>query len=106
MTQTEIKTMEINNKKLLAKIGNIQKDIGSLIRDELNKFQNYKYFEESQILKILKPALGKQKLTLILSDDDTQPLQYEREGNNHFIRYLKKLEISDQESGETNIYKF
>ena|SRR5436190_1264084 len=91
--------------RIIAKIGNIQRDIKSLIKDENNKFQNYKYFEESQILGILKPLLAREKLTLIISDDDSQPFQHEREGTNHFIKYLKKLEISDQESGESRIYK-
>ena len=63
------------NKGLNAKIGNIQKDIESLVKDEKNKNLNYKYFEESQILKILKPLLEREKLTLKISDDDTQPLQ-------------------------------
>jgi len=63
------------NKGLNAKIGNIQKDIESLVKDEKNKNLNYKYFEESQILKVLKPLLEREKLTLKISDDDTQPLQ-------------------------------
>jgi hypothetical protein len=98
--------MAMENKELLTKIGKIQKDIASLVKDEKNKFQNYRYFEESQILKVLKPSLDREKLTLIISDDDSQPFQHEREGTNHFIKYLKKLEITDQESGQTNIYKF
>ena len=70
--------MELNNmenKELLTKIGKIQSDIKDLVKDEKNKHQNYKYFEESQLLKILKPELKKNKLTMIISDDDTQPFQ-------------------------------
>ena len=103
------------NKELLTKIGAIQADIESLVKDEKNKFQNYNYFEESQLLKILKPRLKDKKLTLEITDDDTQPLQYEREkaisknGNettNHYLRYLKRVEISDQETGQSKVYKF
>ncbi|CAG8472400.1 11194_t:CDS:2 [Ambispora gerdemannii] len=87
------------NKELLTKIGKIQGAIGSLVKDEAIKstHTNYKYFEESQVLKSLKPLLTEQKLTMIISDDDTQPLQWEKEGNQHFLRYLKKMEISDYE---------
>ena len=96
----------MENKGLNAKIGNIQKDIESLVKDEKNKNLNYKYFEESQILKILKPLLEREKLTLKISDDDTQPLQWDKEGSKHFLRYLKKMEVCDQESKETEIFKF
>ena len=94
------------NKELNKKIGNIQKDIESLVKDEKNKNLNYKYFEESQILKVLKPLLEREKLTLKISDDDTQPLQWDKEGSKHFLRYLKKMEVGDQESEETEIFKF
>jgi hypothetical protein len=98
--------MTKTSKELLIKIGNVQNKIADLVKDEKNKHQNYKYFEENQLLKILKPLLEKEKLTMIITDDDTQPLQWEKDGNKHYIRYLKKMEISDQETGETNIYKF
>ena len=84
----------------------MQAEIPSLVKDEQNKHQNYKYFEESQLLKILKPLLKEKKLTMEITDDDTQPFSYEREGNKHFIRYLKKMEITDQESGQSKVYKF
>ena len=51
-------------KNLLTKIGRIQQDISSLVKDETNKHQNYKYFDEAQILKILKPLLAEEQLTL------------------------------------------
>ena len=111
--KSTLKTME--NKGLITKIGKIQADIKDLVKDEKNKHQFYKYFEESQVLKILKPLLKENKLTMIISDDDTQPLQWEKEKGisksgseitNHYLRYLKKMEISDQETGQTLIYKF
>jgi hypothetical protein len=70
------KIMETNKERLelLKKIGEIQAEIESLIKDEKNKHQNYNYFEESQLLKILKPKLKEKKLTVEIADDDTQPL--------------------------------
>jgi hypothetical protein len=59
--------------------------------------------------------LGREKLTLKITDDDTQPFQHEiREGvskegkkkDNHYLKYLKKMEVADQESGETETFKF
>ncbi|CAI2191891.1 7102_t:CDS:10 [Funneliformis geosporum] len=100
--------MEANNlrvvqviRKCLDEDGAIQDKIPSLIKSKTNTHQNYKYFEEHQILKILKPLLKENKLTMIITDDDSQPQQYEREGNKHFLRYLKQMEISDRETGET-----
>jgi hypothetical protein len=55
-----------NKKELLTKIGKIQDEISSLIKDEKNKNLYYKYFEESQLLKILKPLLEREKLTMII----------------------------------------
>ena len=100
---TEIKQPELGT---LKKIWEIQREIKGLVKDETNKFQNYKYFDEAQILKILKPLLEKHKLAMVISDDDTQPFHHEREGTNHFIKYLKKLELTDLDGGTTNFYKF
>ncbi|CAG8448413.1 19226_t:CDS:2 [Racocetra fulgida] len=73
----------------------IQSEIKELIRTEENKFQKYKFFNELQVLKLLRPLLEKYKLTLLLSDDTSQPLIHEKEGKEHFIKYLKKLEIDE-----------
>jgi hypothetical protein len=107
--------MESKNKELIKKIGEIQNQVKELVRDEKNKNLYYKYFEESQLLKVLKPLLKEKKLTMLITDDDTQPFQHEREkvisksGNestNHYIRYLKKMEIVDYESGQSLTFKF
>jgi hypothetical protein len=102
--KSTLKTVE--NKELLKKIGEVQANIESLVKDETNSHQNYKYFVEHKLLKILKPQLKEKKLTMEITDDDTQPMQWDREGNKHFLRYLKKMEITDQESGQSKIYKF
>ena len=69
------KPEEVKKMDLMNKVACIQADINDLIKDEKNKGQNYKYFEESQILKILKPLLKHYRVRIIVSDDDTQPLQ-------------------------------
>ena len=88
---------------IYTKLQLIQAEIKELIRTEENKFQKYKFFNELQVLKLLRPLLNKYKLTLLLSDDITQPFIHEREGKEHFIKYLKKLEIVDSENPEQRL---
>ena len=56
-----------------------------------------------QVLKLLRPLLNKYKLTLLLSDDISQPFIHEKDGKEHFIKYLKKLEIVDSENPEQRL---
>lgn len=86
------------------KLQKIQSEIGELVRTEVNKFQNYKFFNEYGVLELLKPLLEKHKLTLLLSDDITQPFIHEKDGKEHFIKYLKKLEIVDTEIPENKLF--
>ena len=86
------------------KLQKIQSEIGELIRTEENKFQKYFFFNELQILQLLKPLLEKYKLILLLSDDITQPFIHEKDGKEHFIKYLKKLEIVDTEIPENKLF--
>lgn len=88
---------------IYTKLQKIQSEIKELIRTEENKFQKYFFFNELQVLKLLKPLLEKYKLTLLLSDDISQPFIHEREGKEHFVKYLKKLEIIDTESPENKL---
>ena len=80
---------------IYAKLQKIQSEIKELIRTEENKFQKYFFFNELQILQLLKPLLQKYKLVILLSDDTNQPFIHEKDGKEHFIKYLKKLEIVD-----------
>jgi hypothetical protein len=82
------------------KINKIQAEIKELIRTEENKFQKYFFFNELQILQLLKPLLDKYHLALLLSDDISQPFIHEKEGKEHYVKYLKKLEIVDAENPE------
>jgi len=88
---------------IYTKLQKIQSEIKELIRTEENKFQKYKFFNELQVLKLLRPLLNKYKLTLLLSDDISQPFIHEKDGKEHFIKYLKKLEIVDVESPEQRL---
>ena len=88
---------------IYTKLQKIQSEIKELIRTEENKFQKYFFFNELQVLQLLKPLLEKYKLTLLLSDDISQPFIHEREGKEHFVKYLKKLEIIDTESPENKL---
>jgi hypothetical protein len=86
-----------------AKLQKIQSEIKELIRTEENKFQKYFFFNELQILKLLKPLLQKYNLVILLSDDTSQPFIHEKDGKEHFIKYLKKLEIVDVEIPENRL---
>ncbi|CAG8794969.1 3467_t:CDS:2, partial [Dentiscutata erythropus] len=99
-SEKEVSTKEQN---LYQKLQLIQSEIKELIRTEENKFQKYKFFNELQVLKLLRPLLEKYKLTLLLSDDTSQPLIHEKEGKEHFIKYLKKLEIVDAENPDQRL---
>jgi len=95
-----------DKKNVYQKIWGIQKEIKSLKKDELNKFQNYYYFEEKQVLEVLKPLLEKYQLSLLLSDDFEKEFSHVQQQSNHFIRYGKKLEIVDWENGDKLEFKF
>jgi hypothetical protein len=102
---------------IYAKLQKIQSEIKELVRTEENKFQRYFFFNELQILQHLKPLLEKHHLTLLLSDDISQPFIHERnnlctncslisdkkEGKEHYVKYLKKLEIVDAENPENKL---
>ena len=79
------------------KIARIQSKVSDLVREVENKAQKYKFFTEEQVFRMLKPFLNEERLTLLISDEVSQPLIHERDGNVHYVRYLKKMEIFDGE---------
>lgn len=89
---------------IYTKLQKIQSEIQELIRTEENKFQKYKFFNELQVLQLLKPLLNKYRLTVLLSDDISQPFIHERDGKEHFVKYLKKLELVDTEIPENRLF--
>ena len=88
---------------IYTKLQFIQSEVKELIRTEENRFQKYKFFNELQVLKQLRDLLNKHKLILLLSDDTTQPFIHEKEGKEHFVKYLKKMEIIDSENPEQKL---
>ena len=88
---------------IYTKLQSIQSEVKELIRTEENKFQKYKFFNELQVLKQLRLLLKDHKLILLLSDDTTQPFIHEKDGKEHFVKYLKKLEIIDSENPEQKL---
>ncbi|CAG8827342.1 2500_t:CDS:2 [Racocetra persica] len=82
--EQDIPTYTINETKekaahsasnIYQKLHCLQSQTDQISKKELNKFGNYKYFTEQQALKLLKPLLKEQKLTLTFSDiyNYTQP---------------------------------
>src|SRR4051812_20453832 len=95
--------MQPPKQNIYTKLQSIQTQIKELIRTEENKFQKYFFFNELQVLQLLKPLLEKYKLTLLLSDDISQPFIHEKDGKEHYVKYLKKLEIIDTENPESRL---
>src|SRR3954463_8916990 len=95
--------MQPPKQNIYAKLQSIQNEIKELTRTEENKFQKYFFFNELQVLQLLKPLLEKYKLVILLSDDISQPFLHEKEGKEHFVKYLKKLEIVDTEIPENKL---
>lgn len=88
------------NLTIPAKILAIQTDLSGIVKLSYNAFQKYHYFTQLQVLELLKPLLRKHDLTLMISDDTSQPFIHEKEGAMHLVKYLKKMVISD---GQTNL---
>jgi len=99
---------KIKDCNIWEKIWAVQKEVKALIKDEetksTNKMTNYKYFEENQVLKVLKPLLERYRLALAIRDNITSPPIYEKEGNNYLVKYLKTMTIVniDKENEKVN----
>jgi hypothetical protein len=101
MTKNQLKST--TSLDIHSKINLIQAQIKELVRTEENKFQKYFFFNECQVLQLLKPLLEKYHLTLLISDDISQPFLHEKDGKEHYVKYLKKLEIVDAENPEQKL---
>jgi hypothetical protein len=95
--------MQPPKQNIYTKLQGIQTQIKELIRTEENKFQKYFFFNELQIHQLLKPLLKDNNLVILLSDDTSQPFIHEKDGKEHFIKYLKKMEIVDTETPENRL---
>jgi len=88
------------------KLQAVQTQIEELEKSELNKFQNYKYFTEYRVLKLLKPLLKEQQLTLTFSDSAEEFL-YEKQERDYLVRYRKQAILTNSEKpNEQIIYHF
>ncbi|RHZ37055.1 ERF family protein [endosymbiont GvMRE of Glomus versiforme] len=87
------------------KVFAVQQDpkMAKLVRTEFNKFQNYRYFTESQILIKLRPLLKEKRLILLFSDSKEQGFIHEKLEKEHVVKYTKKMEIIDIDKPEEKI---
>jgi hypothetical protein len=58
----------MNTINIYTKLKNIQSKGTEIVKDNLNKFQGYKYFTKYQALTFLKPLLAEQGLSLHFED--------------------------------------
>ena len=99
------------NINIYTKLHQIQSKLNHLTKTELNKFQHYKYVSEYEILKVLKPLLAEQKLTLTFSDEIT-PTKYaenltnlylKKEDKEWIVKYLKKAVLTNTDQPEQTL---
>lgn len=98
---TEIKREQKLN--LWQKIGKVQSEVNNLKKTELNKFQNYNYFTELQVLEILRPLLKKYELSILISDVSSSEFKTRKEGNNYLVEFLKECELINCDNEEERI---
>jgi ERF superfamily protein len=91
------------NLNLYQKLQLIQSQIQELIRSEENKFQKYKFFNELQVLTLLKPLLTKYRLTILFSDEENKEFSCEQQGNMYLVKYQKKCLIINSQEPEQRL---
>lgn len=91
--------------KIYQKIFAIQNELTSGIRKgKLNKFQNYWYFTEEQILQKLKPLLANHQLVMTFSDVESEnSFTYEKSEKEYLVKYLKKAILTSSEKPEEQL---
>ena len=87
---------------IYTKLKNIQAKSTEILKDNLNRFQNYKYFTEYQALTFLKPLLSEQGLTLHLEDLSTD-YKVELMEKNWVVQYWKQATSINCETPEQKI---
>jgi len=94
------------NPNIYTKLKNIQAKSTEILKDNLNKFQHYKYFTEYQTLTFLKPLLQEQGLSLHL-EDLTTDYKVEQIDKNWVVQYWKQATLTNcDNSQEKMISKF
>jgi hypothetical protein len=78
------------------KIATVQGKVKGLEKTRENKFGKYKYFDEAEAIKILKPLLAEEKLAMVVSDSqDPNLFIIERNEKEYTLRYQKIMIIGD-----------
>jgi hypothetical protein len=75
----------------------IQSEIKELIRTEKNPNQHYFFFNELQVLQLLKPLLTKYKVNILLSDDENKEFTCEQLGKMYLVKYGKRCLLINSE---------
>ena len=87
--------------KIQQKLFQVQQQAKNLFREQENKYLKMKYFNELQVLEVIKPLLEKYKLLLVMSDDRDK-FSYKKEGNLYEVSYLKHALLYDVEDESEN----
>ena len=95
----------MNQTNIYQKLQLIQSNIRQLTKTEENKFQKYKYVSEYEILKVLRPLLTAQNLTLTFSDEINNPFSFhsEKVEKEWIVKYLKKMMLTNAENPEQQL---
>lgn len=107
----------MNTSNIYTKLQQIQNKLTHLTKSEENKFQKYKYVPEYEILKVLKPLLSENKLTLTFSDevnvsdwrtvrgDDNYipTFKAEKQDKEWVVQYLKKAILTNSENPQEQL---
>jgi len=88
----------MNELNIYQKLQLVQQTIGQLKKDQLNKFQNYKYVSEYDILRTLRPLLAEQSLLLTFSDETSSELLFNKQEKEWIVKYLKIMTIINCEN--------
>ena len=78
---------------------------GGIKKTKENKFQKYKYVSEYEILKVLRPLLTDQNLTLTFSDEINNSFSFhsEKVEKEWTVKYLKKMMLINAENPEQQL---
>ena len=92
----------MNQNNIYTKLQKIQGQGTEILKDNINRFQHYKYFTEYQALTFLKPLLAEQGLSLHLEDLITD-YKVEQIEKNWVVQYWKQATLINNENPEQKI---
>ena len=91
-----------NTNNIYQKLHTIQSKINHLTKTEENKFQHYKYVNEYEILKVLKPLLDETKLILLFSDAK-EGFVKEKIEKDWVVQYQKQIILINSENKQEHL---